>query len=107
MTILVIMFRTASQHSRDQNGPKWPILVHFGLWWSFLVHLGMPTILWPFLSGCNSEKRWILFNLETRYESNLVCPTKVLSQMRLSEGIPFKPILVLNTQPENQRSKPL
>ena len=27
---------------------------------------------------------------ETRYESNLVCPTKVLSQMRLSEGNPFK-----------------
>ena len=38
---------------RDQNGPKWSILVHFGLKRSILVHLvhlGPPTILWPFLS---------------------------------------------------------
>ena len=27
---------------------------------------------------------------ERRYESNFVCPTKVLSQMRLSEAIPYK-----------------
>ena len=43
------------------------------------------------LSGPSSNHR-----LETSvykplgYESNLVCPTKVLSPMRLSEGIPFK-----------------
>ena len=30
-------------------------------------------------------------HFETRYESNSVCPTKVLSEMRLSERIPSKP----------------
>ena len=33
--------------SRDQNGPKWSILVHFGLKRPILVHLGPPTVLWP------------------------------------------------------------
>ena len=31
-------------------GPKWTILVHFGLERSNLVHLGPPTVLWPFLN---------------------------------------------------------
>ena len=31
--------------------PKWCILVHFGLKKSILVHLGPPTVLWPFLSS--------------------------------------------------------
>ena len=30
--------------------PKWSILVHFGLKRSILVHLGPPTVLWPFLN---------------------------------------------------------
>ena len=30
--------------------PKWSILVHFGLKRSILVHLGPPTVLWPFLT---------------------------------------------------------
>ena len=30
--------------------PKWTILVHFGLKRSILVHLGPPTVLWPFLN---------------------------------------------------------
>ena len=37
-------------HSGDQNGPKWSVLVHFGLKRSILVHLGPPTVLWPFLT---------------------------------------------------------
>ena len=50
-TILVKMtsFRSGFQHSRDQNRPKWCILVHFGLKRSILVHLGPPTVLRPFL----------------------------------------------------------
>ena len=31
----------------DQNGP----FVHFGLKRSILVHLGPPTVLWPFLTN--------------------------------------------------------
>ena len=34
-------------HSRDQNGPKW----------SILVHLGPPTVLWSFLIVGNSEAK--------------------------------------------------
>ena len=30
--------------------PKWTILVHFGLKRFILVHLGPPTVLWPFLT---------------------------------------------------------
>ena len=30
--------------------PRWTILVHFGLKRSILVHLGPPTVLWPFLN---------------------------------------------------------
>ena len=58
-TILVKMtlFRTGFQHSRDQNGPKWSILVHFGLKRSILVHLGPPTVLWPFLKICVGRLR--------------------------------------------------
>ena len=37
-----------------------------------------------------SDMRLIHLIFETRYESNFVCPTKMLSQKRLSEGIPFK-----------------
>ena len=33
---------------------------------------------------------WYVKILETCYESKFVCPTKVLSEMRLSEWIPFK-----------------
>ena len=40
---------------RDQNGPKWSILVHFGLKRSILVHLGPPTVLWPFLIDCSTN----------------------------------------------------
>ena len=59
MTILVKMtlFRTGFSHSRDQNGPKWCILVHFGLKRSILVHLGPPTVLWPFLIYCAKSRR--------------------------------------------------
>ena len=50
-TILVKMtlFRTGLWHSQDQNGPKWSILVHFGLKRTILVHSGPPTVHWPFL----------------------------------------------------------
>ena len=37
--------------------PKWSILVHFGLERSILVHLGPPTVLWPFLSQFSLEIR--------------------------------------------------
>ena len=30
--------------------PKWTKMVHFGLKGSILVHLGPPTVLWPFLT---------------------------------------------------------
>ena len=30
--------------------PKWTKMVHFGLKRSILVHLGPPTVLWPFLN---------------------------------------------------------
>ena len=48
-TILAKMtlFRTGFWYSQDQNGPKWSVLVHFGLKRSILVHLGPPTVLWP------------------------------------------------------------
>ena len=31
--------------------PKWTKTVHFGLFWSILVHLGPPTVLRPFLKN--------------------------------------------------------
>ena len=37
------LFQTGVWHYRDQNGPKW----------SILVHLGPPTVLWSFL-----KNRW-------------------------------------------------
>ena len=45
------IFRTGFEHLRDQNGPKWSILVHFGLKRSILVHLGPPSVLWPCLTN--------------------------------------------------------
>ena len=51
-----------------------------------------------------SEKRLIRLtfsNFETRYESNFACLTKVLSQMRLSEGTPLKPAQVLKHATKN------
>ena len=51
-TILVKMtlFRTGFWYSRDQNRPKWSILVYFALERSILVHLGPPTVLWLLLT---------------------------------------------------------
>ena len=36
------------------------------------------------------QSAWYVEIFETRYESNFVCPAKLLSEMRLSEEIPFK-----------------
>ena len=48
--VKMTFFRTGFWYSRDQNGPKWSILVHFGPKRSILVHLGPPTVLWPLLN---------------------------------------------------------
>ena len=41
--------------------PKWTKLVHFSLKRTILVHLGPPTVLWPFLShGIPQEKAALL-----------------------------------------------
>ena len=62
-TILVRMtlFRIGFEPLQDQNGPKWSILVQFGLKRSILVHLGPPTVPWPFLKnegchGCEEDR---------------------------------------------------
>ena len=41
------------------------------------------------------EKQKFVFNFRSLFESNFVCPTKVLSYMRLSEGFPLRPVLIL------------
>ena len=38
--------------------PKWTKMVHFGLRRSILVHLGPPTVLWPFLTNPTSRGMW-------------------------------------------------
>ena len=35
--------------------PKWTKMVHFGLKRSIFVHLGPPTVLWPFLKRVSKE----------------------------------------------------
>ena len=54
------LFQTGPQRSRDQNGTKWSIFVHFGPRWSNLVHLGPPAVLWPFLktTGSPNDGLW-------------------------------------------------
>ena len=47
--------------------PKWSILVHFGLKRSILVHLGPPTVLWPFLK--NEVAACDLFDFESSFVS--------------------------------------
>ena len=68
------LFRTGFSHSRDQNGPNWSILVHFGLKRSILVHLGPPSVLWPLLKFVSETGRfrvqislWLLWKRQTRF----------------------------------------
>ena len=44
--VKITLLRTGFWHLRDQNGPKWCIFCQNK---SFLVHLGLPSVLWPLL----------------------------------------------------------
>ena len=63
----------------DQNGPFWSILASF---WSILVHLGPPTVLWPFLKRL--EHKPIFYNLKQtlnrlaiKFQSHHLCSLKL------------------------------
>ena len=57
--------------------PKWTILVHFGLKRSILVHLGPPTVLWPFLTGTHRQTRKLPWRKSPPGAVSDTCPTSI------------------------------
>ena len=95
-----------SEHSQDRNGPKWSILVHFGLKRSILVHLGPPTVLWPLLKiektqirEATLKKASFQYRMKCSIESAFFVQSQPLSGRT-------KASLALNISSENENVKP-